>query len=387
MRLYNLLLLESGEVVDLLVEDCIIKSIQPAGKSSGDGNAIKFENAIVLPGLINSHEHLDFNLFPQLGDTTYESYVEWGKHLHEHYPDTIKSITDIPAHLRIQWGIYKNLLCGVTTVVNHGEMLDVADKLLTVHQQYNFIHSVQFEKKWRLKLNKPLYNSQPFVIHIGEGVNEAASNEIDQLIKWNLFNRSMVGVHGIAMTAQQAKHFDALVWCPVSNYFLMGRTAAIDQLKNNTRILFGTDSTLTSGWNIWDHARTAISSGMVSGNELYKMLTETAADTWQLKQKGKLAEGYVADLVVARSQPGNDRYAAIFNTNPADILLVMHKGSIQLFDASMKQQIMQAGIPMTDFFAIKIDGITKYVKGNLPRLMQQVWSYNSNVTFPVEIPS
>ena len=48
------------------------------------------------------------------------------------------------------------------------------------------------------------------------------------------------------MDEQQATAFEALVWCPASNYFLLNTTAAVDKLKTKTSILFGTDSTLTS---------------------------------------------------------------------------------------------------------------------------------------------
>ena len=108
-------------------------------------------------------------------------------------------------------------------------------------------------KNWKFKLNRILAKDQPFVIHIGEGTDDASHREIDTLIKWNLFKRKIIGVHGVAMDENQATAFKALVWCPASNYFLLNNTAAIDKLKTKTSILFGTDSTLTSGWNLWEH--------------------------------------------------------------------------------------------------------------------------------------
>jgi len=59
------------------------------------------------------------------------------------------------------------------------------------------------------------------------------------LTKWNLLNRDVVGIHGVAMNAEQAKKFKALVWCPASNYFLLNKTADVNKLKNNTTICFG----------------------------------------------------------------------------------------------------------------------------------------------------
>ena len=40
---------------------------------------------VVLPGLINAHDHLEFNLFPALGHGPYPNATEWA--LDIHHPD------------------------------------------------------------------------------------------------------------------------------------------------------------------------------------------------------------------------------------------------------------------------------------------------------------
>ena len=79
-----------------------------------------------------------------------------------------------------------------------------------------------------------------------KGLDEDSHKEIDTLIKMNFFNKSLFAVHGIAMDEEQSRTFNALIWCPSSNYFLLNPTADIERLKTKTRILFGTDSTLTA---------------------------------------------------------------------------------------------------------------------------------------------
>src|SRR5690349_18984953 len=83
----------------------------------------------------------------------------------------------------------------ITIVVNHGEKLPVPNPFITVLQDNHSLHSVQFEKFWRFKLNNPFAKKQPYVIHAGEGTDEAAHNEINQLIKMNFFNKSLFTVH------------------------------------------------------------------------------------------------------------------------------------------------------------------------------------------------
>jgi cytosine/adenosine deaminase-related metal-dependent hydrolase len=34
---------------------------------------LSFDGALVMPGLVNSHDHLEFNLYPQLGDRQYRN--------------------------------------------------------------------------------------------------------------------------------------------------------------------------------------------------------------------------------------------------------------------------------------------------------------------------
>src|ERR1044071_3735591 len=72
------------------------------------------EGAWAFPGLINSHDHLDFNLFPQLGNKVYSNYADWANDIQKNNGEEIESVLKIPLSLRVQWGVYKNLLSGIT---------------------------------------------------------------------------------------------------------------------------------------------------------------------------------------------------------------------------------------------------------------------------------
>jgi cytosine/adenosine deaminase-related metal-dependent hydrolase len=365
---------------DILVETDCIRSVTENGSGAGLAtNPIVFDNAIAFPGLINSHDHLDFNLFPQLGNTVYNNYREWGNDIHNQYKEEIAAVLHVPKSLRILWGMYKNLLNGFTTVVNHGEKLAVPADFLTVCQEYNSLHSVGFEKNWRWKLNRPGKYGKPVIIHIGEGTDPVSSREIDSLIRWNLAKRSLIGVHGVAINAIQASSFQSLVWCPASNFFLLNKTAAIDQLKQRTRILFGSDSTLTAGWNIWNHLRAARQTNMLTDDELLQTISGRAAETWRLKN-GYIQQGYLADIVVARKKDDADSMDAFYATDPKDLLLVIHNGKIQLFDAAVREQLDP--VLQKDFGKINIDGNDKYVAGDLEKLCNQIRQFYPEMKSP-----
>ena len=290
IALQNIYSLKEELLAEILIENEKINSICNQLCNNKNTLQLYFDNAIVFPGLINSHDHLDFDLFPKLGNKIYEDYLEWGKDIHLKNKEAINKVLKIPKALRIQWGIYKNLLAGVTTVVHHGEHINEQNDLINVYQQCNVLHSVQLEKYFALKLNNPLKKTYPFVIHIGEGLNKKSHAEINKLIKWNLFKKEIIGVHGIAMTEEQAKFFKALIWCPDSNLFLQNKTAAIDKLKKNTTILFGTDSTVSADWNIWNQLRLARTTNLLNDEELYKTVTENGSLVWNLNS-GILEEG------------------------------------------------------------------------------------------------
>ena len=383
MILNNVKIAGGGETVNIAVAGEQITGIASSPLPAANGDlTLHFDNALIFPGLINSHDHLDFNLFTQLGNRVYSNYTEWGRHIHQTFRAEIREVLNIPVSLRAEWGIYKNLLCGVTTVVNHGAREGKSTDLITVFEETQCLHSVQFEKRWRAKLNNPFKKNLPVNIHVGEGTDDAAFHEIETLTRWNLLNKKLIGVHAVAMTERQAKKFKAIVWCPQSNYNLLNKTAPVDLLKTHSALLFGTDSTLTSDWNIWHHLQSARETNLLSDDLLYRSLTENAAQIWGLNS-GKIAAGKDADLVVAKTNNGNNSFDAFFGIGPDDLLLVMHRGNIRLFDETLLDQLKHADI--SDFSKIYINGIGKYVQGDLPGLMDNIRNYQPAAEFPISV--
>ncbi len=386
MRLNNLISLPDGRNIDILIQEGKIVSVSNHTDILADNSeeqVIKFDNAIVFPGLINSHDHLDFNSFPQLGNRTYKNYIEWGLDIHLQNKDVINKVLKISKELRIQWGIYKNLLNGITTVINHGPALALEGDLITIEQNSHVLHSVANEKKWRFKLNMPFLKKQPFVIHIGEGTDEYSKKEIDTLLKWNLFNRDLIGIHAVTMNEQQASKFKAIVWCPDSNTFLLGKTAEVNKFKDNTTILFGTDSTVSANWNLWDQLRVARSTKLVTDEDLFNMLTTSPVKVWNLPISGTIAKNYSADVVIARKKSGPNGLGAFFALNPEDIMLVIHKGVIRLFDEEISKQLFGKGVDPEQFSKIFIMDKCKYIFGNLPELIRSIRGYYPEANFPV----
>jgi len=364
---------------DIRIKDNIISDTDRSVISDVTENeiALDLKDCIAFPGLINSHDHLEFNLYPRLGYRKYNDYVDWGNDIHIKDKKLIDSVESVPVELRMKYGVIKNLICGITIVAHHGNYNSVLDDSpVTIIRKGTCIHSVKLGGKWKIKLNLPV-NREPYIIHIGEGINSGSTDEINELIRWNLFNRELIGIHGIAMTEEQSKKFASLIWCPDSNLFLFGKTSDIRSLKKNTEILFGTDSTLTADGNIFENLRTARKLNYLSDEELFHSVTETAADAWGLIDYGKISKGYKADLVVALKK-SEDLYQSFYDTNPEDILLILKDGKIILYDESLKADLNNKFGYTKKFPEISVKGKLKYECYGVKEIVGQIKEYISD---------
>lgn len=335
---------------------------------------------IAFPGLVNSHDHLDFNLFPQLGGR-YNHYTEWGPDIHKYCKEEINAVLGIPKLLRIQWGVIKNIMNGVTTVIDHSLIhKHLKSDYIDIFGKFTYLHSVALEKYWKLKLNRP-FARRPVMIHIGEGTNGRAKSEIDDLIQWNLLNRDVIGVHGIAMTEEQASSFKALVWCPVSNLFLYDKTAPIDRLKKHIPILFGTDSSISASANLWEHLRLARKLDMLSDQELFNSLTSVPAKMLGLGTSEKLTEGLLKDIVIAKKQH-TDSWESFYSLNPEDIVMVIKNGNIIYFDDELSHRLP---VQMNNFAPVYLGKKRKYFLKEMVEVIKELEALN--VQFPLPVRS
>jgi len=383
LTLHDVHTIEAG-LKDVTIEDGTITNITSPAKGNRANNEthIYFEDALIFPGLINSHDHLDFNLFPRLGNRIYKNYLEWGDDIHSQNKTVINNVLQVPKKIRTQWGIYKNLLNGITTVFNHGEPLEIHDSPIDVFQDKGSLHSVRLEKNWKWKLNDPFHTKGPVVIHAGEGTDEESHEEINALLKWNKLHKKLIAIHGVGMDVRQAAAFQALVWCPDSNLFLLGKTATINELKHVVPIVFGTDSTVSADWSIWNQLRLAKETGLLTNGELIASITNSPAKLRRLNA-GVVKEGTIADLVVAEKKFDNVT-DAFFESNAESILMVLKKGNIVLFDETLQPQLAGQGTNTSGFCRITINGRLKYIKGDVPGLLKQIRHFAKDISLPIE---
>jgi cytosine/adenosine deaminase-related metal-dependent hydrolase/ubiquinone/menaquinone biosynthesis C-methylase UbiE len=300
---------------------------------------------VVLPGLINSHDHLEFGLYPNLGRGPYNNTREWAQDIHREHCELIEKHRSIPRDVRLWWGAIRNLLSGVTTVCHHNpyaEIFDDPEFPVRVVKGLGWAHSLEFDHDLQERFQDAPAD-RPFVLHAAEGVDQASEGEIEQLERLGIIENRTVLVHGLAINGDSAKLLNqkdaAVVWCPSSNEFLFHRTLTASQLLSLRNVVLGTDSPLTADGDLLDEIRIAQRATGLSQDAIYRMVTTEPASILHLRKgEGTLRGGGVADFVAVRDD-GSDPSHRLLSLKANEIELIVKDGCIRLASDLMFQRL------------------------------------------------
>ena len=291
------------------------------------------------PGLINAHDHLQFNLYSRIGNPPYINAYDWGNDIRTTFRSTVDAIERIPIHLRYRWGAWKNLFSGVTRVVHHDPYSLYCRYLLPVDIQnsYTFAHSLGNEKHLERALTRRR-RDVPFIIHLAEGTDELTAREVESLMRLGGLDERTVAVHAININQRDIDLLAAarasVVWCPTSNRYLFDQTAPVDALWGRISVALGTDSTLTGSCTMFEEMRAAAELSTCSPQDVFQMVTEIPRAIFKLPSwTGQIVEGGRADLFIIPSNE-TDPYRAVLDADPGTVMLMMKRGEILYYDAA-----------------------------------------------------
>jgi cytosine/adenosine deaminase-related metal-dependent hydrolase len=312
--------------------------VQTFRSSTGRGPELDLDGYLILPGLINCHDHLEFNLFPRLGQGPYPNATAWAEDIYHPDCSPSKEHLAVPKAVRLAWGGLKNLLSGVTTVAHHNPYnaaVFAHGFPVRVMKRFGWAHSLHFSSDV-VSRYRSTPKRWPFLIHAAEGTDANAAAEIQELERAGILSSRTILIHGVGIDCDSLeillRRRASLVWCPSSNLFMLSRTLRPEVLRSSLPICLGTDSALTCEDDLAGEIAVARQAGGLSAADIYPMVTTQAARVLRLNRgEGEIREHGIADLL-AVSDRGQSPADALQDFVPA---LVILGGRIQLVSTKL----------------------------------------------------
>ncbi len=365
--------------LDIEIRSGRIAGMRPSLSVPPGGACLDVRGSLILPGLVNAHDHLEFNLFPRLGNGPYPSARAWALDIYHPDQSPVREQLGVPLECRLRWGALKNLLSGVTTVCHHNPFnprIFSRHFPIRVPKRFGWAHSLDFspdvrERFWRTP------KDWPFILHLGEAVDRRGREEIQRLDALGALDHRTVLVHAVALDRRGLDLVRArggsLVWCPSSNIFILGRTLSRAALESGIPVALGTDSALSGAGDLLEEMRLAREVRRVSDTRLFGMVTREAARVLRLRQgEGELSEGGVADLLVVEDS-GQTPIEALLGLSTGAMEMVFVGGEVMLTSPRVKQRLPFAAVRDLQPLAVgSREGHQVFVALDISRIFQPV---------------
>ena len=325
-------------------------------------------DSIILPGLIDVHNHITWNFLPRWRpNVLFANRYEWQQ------APAYKIALDVP-HRKVfeekglpcdadRYGEVKAIVGGSTSVVGGLTPTKPDDNRCIIGLARNLDNYSGFGLPGILNQEKVRYEVFPlemkltdaaqvradldsgklkaFLIHLAEGKSSdaAAAREFRMLDRrGDGFLRPGVSIiHGVAFGKpefeQMAHAKVGLIWSPRSNIELYGTTTDVRAAKEA-----GVKIALAPDWSpsgsdgllqelqyaaVWNNSQIP---PVFSSAELVRMATSIPAQLAGVDQNiGRIAPGLYADLLLIRKK-GTDPYQAVLHAGPEDVRLVVING-------------------------------------------------------------
>jgi cytosine/adenosine deaminase-related metal-dependent hydrolase/C-terminal processing protease CtpA/Prc len=343
----------------IYVDSGDIVAVQKTSDPSPEG----FENAprintghSIYPGFIELHNHLSYNAMP-LWDVPqkYTNSGQWKNH--EDYrrlitkPSQVLGRTPGVVESLVRFAECKCLLGGVTT--SQGITLASAGGIVSVFQ--GLVRNVEQPDDPDLpragtRIANPdtdkaaeylerLQGQTCYLQHLSEGIDQTARSWFHRLQlndgEWAV-NNAFCGIHSTALHEDDfriiSQRGGTMVWSPLSNFLLYGKTADIKAIKESGILMgIGCDWAPSGSKNLLGELKTAWlvseeEGGVFTPEEIVAMATINAAKILKWDHLlGSIEPGKRADLVCFNGQRGDD-FMRVINARETSVTLVIING-------------------------------------------------------------
>ena len=315
---------------------------------------------IILPGLIDLHNHLMYNIFPR-----WKPNQEFGSRYDWQQKPIYQILIQAPQKALLQAGLecqmqlyaeIKAITQGATSVIgglrkpcNQGLARNLDDDPTLGQILYN-VFPLQMTEKAVYEAKQALSANGTLLIHLAEGSPDDApsAREFIMLESRDLLKPGVSIIHGVAL---QDEHFRLManasvgfVWSLRSNLELYGYTANIEAaLRNHVTVAIAPDWSPTGSDGLLSELNYAATWNTIFQRPLFDdqmllaMATVNPAKLIHQDQRlGALKEGYLADVLVLR-ESNNDPFWTATHSTPEDVMLVLINGEPIYGDPKMMQ--------------------------------------------------
>jgi len=312
-------------------------------------------NGIIFPGLIDGHGHVEYNHIPlaDLGKR-YQDRDQWPRAAK--YRTLVKDPKNAVSDADLQCEALRHgearALVGGTTAIQGTPQTACVRSLVRNIEGVNFcqdrirqnVTGISGFTRGTPSFAQSIQNDlaanklDAFVVHAGEGIDEHARHEWDLLVAQGLAVPELVMIHTTAFGAAEyrdvASRGAKVIWSPLSNLLLYGKTAEIPTaLSMGVLVSLGSDwapsgsANLLGELKVADHVNQRLWGGAISDEELVDMVTINPAVTFGWDRfVGSIEVGKYADLMIVAAQPDRTAYRSLIEARPQDVLLVTVSG-------------------------------------------------------------
>lgn len=325
---------------------------------------------VIYPGLIDLHNHPEYAIYPLLPITRkYRDRYEW-----RYYDDDYNKRITFPQLMMTgaqyfdlglevgRYGEYKALAGGTTTLQGARPLLPYAKEeclvrnietsLVSSRMAFSRVDMGRDAEEWK-KIQEEK-NRGLLVLHLAEGPSPRMADEFRAIKASGLLGPELIVIHGIGLNEVHFKEMAAagakLVWSPLSNFMLYGKTADIDAVRRaGLPISLAPDWAPSGSKSVLGELKVAdlVNKNQLktpfTDHELVEMVTRNPARAlgWQ-DRVGQIAPGFLADLIVIDERK-SDPYRNLIEAIEENLRLVVVRGEPLYGDRVLLQRVRDAG--------------------------------------------
>lgn len=345
-----------------------IRAIARAGEALPDGAKhapVVDSKGVIYPGIIDLHNHPEYAIYPLMPiNRKYRDRYEW-RWYDDVYNKRItypQEVLTRPHYLDLgmeigRYGEYKALAGGTTSLQGGRVNLAYSKEECLVRNIENSpvesrvassrVDIGRSSKEWTaMQVER---STGPLVVHLAEGSSPRMATEFFAVKDSDLLGPELIAIHGVGLTPPQLLEMAAvgakLVWSPLSNFMLYGKTANVEVAKRA-----GLSISLAPDWapsgsksslgelKVADLVNKHALKGLFTDRDLVQMVTRKPAAAMGWSQRlGQIAEGYLADMLVVDDRDANP-YRNLINAIEDNIQLVAVRGEPLYGDTALLVQ-------------------------------------------------